>query len=239
MSISAVLLTYQEGENLKLLLPKLIDNLHKTGEKYEILIIDTETALDNTPEICQQFGVKYYNQELSHFAGAFKTGIYYATMDKFLIMDSDGSHNPASLIEMNKKFIDDQCDIVIGSRYVAGGKTHDFPTSVLMSKTLNIIFRFVLGIPAHDLSTDYRIYDTLQLKAVAAELQSENYEVLQEVLLHLKLHNNHLKIAEVPIIFDKRRYGISKRRLVPFIWDYLKSFFKLSGIRIITFFKHL
>lgn len=57
-------------------------------------------------------------------------------------------------------------------------------TSVVMTKMLNLAFRICLGIKAHDISTDFRMYDTQQLKNV--KLDNKNYDVLQEVLLKTK-----------------------------------------------------
>lgn len=233
MGISVVLLAYKEEENLKVLLPQIIDNVKKTGEEYEILVIDTAEPLDNTKGVCEEYGAKYINQEEPAFAGAFKTGIKYASMDKFLILDSDGSHNPKYIPGIYDKFTKENCDVVIGSRYVEGGKTNDSKSSIVMSHILNGMFRFFLGIKAKDISTDYRMYRTEQLKKV--KLTCHNYDVLQEVLLLLRLNqpDKKLKIGEVPIEFDKRIYGESKRRLIPFIMSYIKTLCKLTVTRMV------
>ena len=229
MGISVVLLAYKEEENLKVLLPQIIDNVKKTGEEFEILVIDTAEPLDNTKGVCEEFGARYINQEEPAFAGAFKTGIKYAEMDKFLILDSDGSHNPKYIPGIYKKFTKENCDVVIGSRYVKGGKTNDAKSSIIMSHILNGMFRFFLGIKAKDI---YRMYHTNELKKVS--LSCHNYDVLQEVLLRLRLNkkDKKLKIGEVPIEFDKRIYGESKRRLIPFIMSYIKTLCRLTVTRI-------
>lgn len=232
MGISVVLLAYKEEENLRVLLPQIIDNVKKTGEEYEILVIDTAEPLDNTKDVCEEYGARYINQEEPAFAGAFKTGIKYAAKDKFLILDSDGSHNPKYIPSIYEKFTKENCDVVIGSRYVEGGKTNDAKSSIVMSHILNGMFRFFLGIKAKDISTDYRMYETEQLKKVT--LTCHNYDVLQEVLLMLRLNKSDkkLKIGEVPIEFDKRIYGESKRQLIPFIISYIKTLCKLTVTRI-------
>lgn len=232
MGISVVLLAYKEEENLKILLPRIIENVQKTGEEYEILVVDTKEPTDNTAGVCAQYGARYINQEYPAFAGAFKTGIKYAQMDKFLILDSDGSHDPDRIPAIYNMFVEGGFDVVIGSRYVEGGQTNDAGSSILMSKILNTTFRICLGIKAKDISTDYRMYRTEQLKAV--ELTCTNYDVLQEVLLKLRLHKKDLSIGEVPIHFAKRIYGESKRKLLPFILSYIKTLFKLVGIRLFT-----
>lgn len=232
MGISVVLLAYQEEENLKMLLPQIIENVKKTGEPYEILVVDTAEPTDHTKDVCKYYGAKYINQEWPSFGGAFRTGIKYAAMDKFLILDSDGSHPPEKIPEIYQKFVTGGYDVVIGSRYVEGGVTDDAKSSVVMSAILNTAFRICLGLKAKDLSTDYRMYHTAALKKV--KLTCVNYDVLEEVLLKLKLNKpkGQFTIGEVPITFHKRVYGESKRRLLPFIMSYIKTLVKLTGMRI-------
>lgn len=229
MGISVILLAYKEAENLKILLPKIKGHLDEIGETYEILVIDTKEPLDNTAEVCGEFGARYINQEEPGFGGAFRTGIRYAEQDKFLILDSDGSHDPKYIPAIYEKFVSGNCDLVIGSRYTEGGETNDSKSSIIMSKILNTFFRVCLGIKAKDISTDYRMYRTEQLKKV--KLENINYDVLQEVLLRLKQNKPDLKIDEVPISFQKRIYGESKRRLIPFIIDYIKSLIRFTFMR--------
>ena len=228
--LSVSLLTYKEGENLKVLLPQIKEALGLFDLEYEIVVVDTEKALDDTPAVCEEHGCRYVNQRYPGFGGAFKTAIECAAYDKFLILDGDGSHPPRYIPDMLRLFANGDYDVVIGSRYVKGGKTNDSKSSVLMSKILNTVFRIALGIKAHDISTDFRIYRTSQLKQVS--LEKENYDVLQEVLLKIKLANgNALRIGEVPISFEKRLYGESKRRLIPFIISYIKTLIGLLYLR--------
>lgn len=101
-----------------------------------------------------------------------------------------------------------------------------------MSHILNGVFRICIGVTARDISTDYRMYNTVQLKKI--KLSCENYDVLQEVLLKLKLSkkNRELRIGEVPISFQKRMYGESKRQLLKFIISYGKTLVKLTRMRL-------
>lgn len=228
--ISVVLLAYREADNLKILIPKIKENLVKAEQPYEILVVDTKEPLDDTPKICQEYDCRYINQEEPNFGGAFRTGIKYAQKDKCLFLDADGSHDPKYIPDLIRKFNDEHCDVVIGSRYVDGGQTFDAKSSIVMSRILNTVFRFCLGIKAKDISTDYRLYHTEDLKAV--ELENKNYDILQEVLLKIQLnYGRSLKIGEVPISFQKRVYGESKRRLIPFIIDYIKSLVRLTFLR--------
>lgn len=231
MGISFALLAYKEEENLKVLLPKIKKVAEEIGEEFEILVIDTQKPLDNTQDVCQANGAVYINQEEPHFGGALRTAIKHASMDKFMIMDSDGSHDPSMIPSIYARFMDD-ADIVIGSRYVKGGVSNDSAASKVMSKILNTFFRVAIGIKAKDISTDFRMYHTEQIKNVS--LYCENYDILQEILLKLKINKKNLNIQEVPIEFNKRMFGESKRSLLKFIFSYIKTIVKLLALRIVS-----
>ena len=232
MGISVVLLAYKEEENLRILLPEIKKYVEKCEKNYEIIVVDTATPLDNTAGVCKEFGARYVNQREPGFGGAFRTAIEEARLQKFLILDSDGSHQPKYIPEIYKKFVLQKCDVVIGSRYCPGGESNDAKSSQMMSHILNFAFRFALGLKAKDLSTDYRMYHTSQLKRV--KLTCKNYDVLQEVLLMLKLNKpkHKLVIGEVPISFNKRIYGESKRQLFKFIMSYAGTILRLFAKRI-------
>ena len=232
MGISVVLLAYKEEENLRILLPEIKKYVEKCEKNYEILVVDTQQPLDNTEGVCREYGARYINQREPGFGGAFRTAIAEARQQKFLILDSDGSHPPKYIPEIYRKFVHDKCDVVIGSRYCEGGESNDAKSSQIMSHFLNFAFRIALGLKAKDLSTDYRMYHTSDLKKV--KLTCTNYDVLQEVLLDIKLNKpkHKIKIGEVPISFNKRIYGESKRQLFKFIMSYAGTIFRLFGKRI-------
>lgn len=228
--ISAVLLAYREEESLKLLFPRLIPVLDSLNEEYEIIVVDTNKPTDNTAAVCKEYGARYVNQDDPGFGGAYRKGISVIKGDKMLVLDSDGSHDPKFIPDIYNKFIEDY-DVVIGSRYTKGGKTEDAVTSRIMSHILNGVFRLVTGVKAKDLSTNFRIYRADVLHEI--KLTSVNYDVLEEVLLLMKIKiGKSFKVGEIPITFNKRIAGESKRRLIPFIMSYLKTMFRLIGIRI-------
>lgn len=235
MGISVVLLACKEEENLRVLLPRINAELSGIPEEKEILVIDTRQPLDNTAAVCAGFGARWIPQEEDGYAGAFRTGIRYASMDKLLNLDSDGSHPPEAIGDIYRKFTDatdDQpaYDIVIGSRYVKGGTTQDADTSIIMSKILNFVMRIVLGVKAKDISTSYRMYDTAQLKKVV--LTRRNFDVLQEVIMRMKMGKRDFRIGEVPIQFGKRLNGLSTRKLFTYIFSYMSTVFMLLRLRM-------
>lgn len=228
--VTVCLLAYREAENLKALLPRILDVLKNIGEPNEILVVDTKEALDNTPEVCKEFGARYINQILPGYGGAFKTGVIFAEYNKILYLDSDLSHKPEYILDLYKMYATGEYDVVIGSRYVDGGESNDSAASFVMSKILNTAFRFVLDVKAHDISTSYRIYSTESLREIT--LVKSNYDVLQEVLLKLGIYfNRPLNIGETPITFEKRLYGESKRQLLKFIINYAVNLVEFTFIK--------
>ena len=92
----------------------------------------------------------------------------------------------------------------------------------------------MLGIPAKDLTTDFRLYHTCRLKEVEPELTNKHFDVVVEVLLKLKIKKSSkgkkIKVVETPIIFDERMFGDSKRLHFAFFIAYTTSIFRLSGL---------
>lgn len=228
MSISVVLLAYQEEENLVVLLPEIIEVMDGMGVSYEILIVDSPKSTDHTREVAEKYGARYMIQDYPGYGGAFRTGVEHVGMTHTLFLDSDGSHTPDTIPAICNKFKEGY-DMVIGSRYVEGGVSNDAKSSYMMSRILNTTMRIVIGVKAKDISTSYRLYDTKQLKQV--KLVRENYDVLQEVILKQKVNKRRLgqkfRIGEVPIVFNKRMFGFSKRQLFKFICGYIVSVFLL------------
>ena len=126
MELSVILPAYQEGANLKTILPQMVDFLAKHFKSFEILVIDTMEAMDETPIICEQYNasVKYVNREISNdYGSAIRTGIKRAEGDYIVFMDCDGSHSYQDIVRLKETQNKFNADVVIASRYMKGGKT--------------------------------------------------------------------------------------------------------------------
>lgn len=228
MNLSIVLPAYEEAENLKILLPQIKENMEKYNIEHEIIIVDAMQLNDNTREVCEKNNVKYLNRENGdNYGDAIRTGIKNAQNEYLLIMDADGSHSPYEL----KKLIDEcsENDIVIGSRYIKNGKTENNFILILMSWMVNVAYRLCLKIKVKDISNSLRIYRTQDIKSI--ELESDNFDIVEEILIKLCFKNKNYKIKEVPITFRKRKEGESKRKLGKFILSYISTMKKLINIK--------
>ena len=216
MALSVIIMAYREAENLAILLPDIIDNANKATDDFEILVIDSPNSNDNTKEICEKFGVRYILQEKPSYAGAFQTGVKYASKDVFLMMDADFSHPPKIIPELYNTFVGGKYDVGIGSRYVNGGISDDLKRNKVFSKVLNFVYRKMFGLEnIGDISSGYKMYLTQMLKDM--QIMSKFFEVHIEILVKLKLVKANLKIIEIPINFQKRLKGVSKRNDLTFL----------------------
>jgi dolichol-phosphate mannosyltransferase len=129
--------------------------------------------------------------------------------DVIISMDADFSHDPARLPEFIA-LIEDGADLVIGSRYVTGGGTTDWPVHrQLLSRWGNAYTRTILGVTARDCTSGYRAYRSTSLASIdPTSTSAEGYAFLTELVR--RLARQGASIVEVPIIFRDRVKGKSK-----------------------------
>jgi dolichol-phosphate mannosyltransferase len=224
MSLSIVLPAYHEAENLQELLPRLNHVMSQIGQPYEILVIDPIAKTDNTDEVCRANNCTYINRKNGNdYGDAIRTGIQKASKNFLVFMDADGSHNPDDIIKFYKEI--DSCDLVIGSRYITGGNSYNGFILKLMSYMLNVTYRFFFKIKAKDISNSFRMYRTEQLKTLT--LECSNFDIVEEILIKLALRFHPFTILEIPVFFDRRKYGESKRDLCKFILTYIATIRRL------------
>ena len=131
-----------------------------------------------------------------------------------MTMDADYSHNPKEIPQllsiMNEA--DGDCAIVIGSRYVKGGKIEGWPfTRKVISRTANSIAKFSLGLKPQDCTSGFRCYSTKFLRATISNFHSHTYEIQIETIRQATL--KHFKVKETPVFFVNRKQGKSKLSL--------------------------
>lgn len=147
------------------------------------------------------------------YVAGFALALSTAT-DLIVTMDADGSHSPADLERMLSTA--ERADLVVGSRYVAGGSTVGWPASRrLLSRFGGLYARTVLGAPFADMTSGFKVYRRAALAAIPfSNLQSDGYSFQIETTWHVwKVGRT---VEEVPITFQDRVAGKSKlsRRIV-------------------------
>ncbi len=213
--IGVILPTYREKDNIS----KLIDAIEDLKLDASILVID-DSSPDETAEIVQEKQNKYKNILLcvrprksglgTAITDGFKYFLSLKQPPKYIItMDADYSHNPLDIPQLLSKMYESECAIVIGSRYVKGGKIEGWPfTRKIISRTANSLARFSLGLKLHDCTSGFRCYSTKFLRATITSLHSHTYEIQIETIRQATLRNFCLK--ETPVSFVNRKIGKSK-----------------------------
>jgi dolichol-phosphate mannosyltransferase len=206
------LCTYNERENLESLIPAI----HEFAPDAEILVID-DNSPDGTGELADTMAQADSRIHVLHRSG--KLGLGTATLagfaygiehgfDFLINLDADFSHHPRYIPALREKMQD--ADVCIGSRYVAGGGVQGWGLKRhFMSQGINFYARLLLGLKTRDNSGSYRCYRVEKLAQIDFErIRSRGYAFQEEILYRCRRIG--CRFAEVPIVFEDRRYGTSK-----------------------------
>jgi dolichol-phosphate mannosyltransferase len=232
------LATYNEAGNIV----SLIEEIHKFVPQADVLVID-DNSPDGTGRIVDELAAKDRRIKVLHRPG--KLGLGTATLaamnfamehgyEYLQNMDADFSHPPrylrGILAGMSKY------DVMIGSRYVHGGGTENWPWKRrFISQAVNTLVRFLFRMPVRDASGAFRCYRVSKLREARLELvRSRGYSFQQEVLF--RCHKARCKLGEYPILFENRRAGSSKvngkealRSIAMIVFLGLRNFFGRDG----------
>jgi len=205
--------TYNEAENLERLVRGLRAELPQVG----VLVVD-DGSPDGTGDIAEALGAELGRVEVLHRAG--KQGLASAYVDGFgrllaegaariVQMDADLSHDPADVPRLLAA-LDAGADLALGSRYVPGGGTRNWPLNRrLLSRFGSIYSRLWLGLPYRDLTGGFKAWTRDALAGALAEpLASDGYAF--QVEMTWRTVGAGGRVSEVPIIFTEREDGVSK-----------------------------
>ena len=213
MLVAVVLPTYNESENIA----RLLTQLRNVLPAARLFVVD-DNSPDGTGDIAERCAREMGGIEVLHRPGkqglgsAYRQGFTHVIaqgVDVVVSMDVDFSHDPLAIPAMLAE-IESGSDAVIGSRYVSGGGTKNWPLHRrLLSRWGNLYTGAVLGVKVRDCTSGFRAYRSSALAAIAPETtKAEGYAFLSELVV--RLSRRGLKISEVPILFIDRENGTSK-----------------------------
>lgn len=228
--VSIIIPTYNESQNILTVLKSIKENLPKNLVTQAIVVDDSSP--DGTGKIVEDYlktvkNLANYTIDVIHrtakrgLSSAILNGVQHAKGDTIVVMDSDLSHPPQiipKLVEAIKQY---QCDLVVASRYIKGGKIQGWTRKrKIMSKIATIIAKKGLGVKPNDPMSGFFIFKKNILKGV--NFDAIGYKILLEILVK----KNGINVKEIPYTFENRTLGSSKMDLST-ISDYLKSVWKL------------
>jgi dolichol-phosphate mannosyltransferase len=215
-----VLPTYDEAENLPGIAAAILEILPAAT----LLVVD-DSSPDGTGELAEQLSAGQPRIKVRHRPG--KEGLGRAYLDGFRValdggatsliqMDADWSHDPAVLPSLLAPIAEDRADLVIGSRYVKGGKVLDWGLGRrLVSRGGSIFARTVLGLTPNDLTGGFKAWRASTLAAIPFGGVHAGGYVFQ-IEMTQRASRAGARVTEVPITFRDRRLGHSKmsRRII-------------------------
>ena len=232
--VGVILPTYREAENIA----NLIDEIENLKLNTSILVID-DSSPDRTAETVKNLQKKYSNILLcirprkrglgTAITDGFKIFLSLKSAPKFIVtMDADYSHNPKAVPQLLSK-MQSGCGIVIGSRYCRGGKIAGWSGArKIISRTANVVAKFLVGLKLRDCTSGFRCYSTRFLKVAIGSLHSQTYEIQIETVRQALLRG--FSVKESPILFVNRKHGKSKLTLTE-IQSYISYVFKTATRR--------
>jgi dolichol-phosphate mannosyltransferase len=211
--VLVVVPTYQEAENIGRFLPAVRNAVPEA----DILVVD-DNSPDGTGDLAEQQAAELGQIKVLHRPGkeglgsAYRKGFEVALdedYDVIVQLDSDFSHDPRTIAALVSR-IEAGADAAIGSRYVPGGATVNWPLHRrVLSRWGNRYTAFVLRLPLSDVTSGFRAYRSHVLRAIdPGSTTAEGYAFLTE--LARRLVRGGFRIDEVAITFADRTAGSSK-----------------------------
>ncbi len=204
--------TYDEAKNIA----EITARLRAAVPDAHLLIVD-DASPDGTGDIADGLAATDSNVNVLHrtrkggLGGAYIAGFRWASergFDVVVEMDADGSHAPEELPRLLSALR--QADLVLGSRWVAGGQVRNWPRSrLLLSRAGNAYARRALRLPLRDATGGFRAYRRQVLESIPINTVSSQGYCFQ-VDLAWQTWLAGFKIVEVPITFAERERGSSK-----------------------------
>lgn len=216
MKVSVVVPTYNERENIGVLIPRIFDAFKSSKIKGSVIVVD-----DNSPDgtaaevrrLMKKYPISLIERDSKMGLGsAYITGFKRALeqkADMVFEMDADLSHDPSAIPAFLEKAASG-FDVVVGSRLVDGGRVVGWGFHrKAVSFFGNGIGRFIAGIGVSDLTSGYRVYKKDVLKGIELDnVKSKSYDFQLEMLA--RSAKGGFNVGTVPIVFHDRVKGKSK-----------------------------
>jgi dolichol-phosphate mannosyltransferase len=218
--VTLIIPTLNEEENIDLLMERVFDVRDSFNLDFDVLFVDS-ASVDRTCECVAKWRKKRPVELLKRevnvgLAPAVIAAAHQATTEFILVMDADLSHPPEKIPHLLYPLLDNQCDMVIGSRYVEGGAMPDWPFSRKLSSRLATLPALCFCNVKDPLAGFFALKRTL-ITSLPTEVPG--FKIGLAILAE---YHKKIRVREIPIEFRDRDYGQSKmsNRV---IYDYLRQ----------------
>lgn len=225
MQFSLVIPTLNEAENIDLLLTHLFSS-KDLADRLEVIVVD-DSSTDGTPEHVRKWEDTHNVRLIERRAkpdltASILDGAAAATHDVIAVMDADLSHPYDRLAALVQPVLDNTSDISVGSRYVPGGNTENWPFYRLwLSRAGGWLARIICDV--NDATSGFFAFRRELIRNIPEN--AHGYKILLELIM---AGQGKLRIKEIPINFRDRTHGTSKLSLSHNL-AYLKRLIILAG----------
>lgn len=210
--------TYNEKENIGILLRMVSEVMGEVGAAFKIVVVD-DNSPDGTYEAVKSLGLANVcllsRKKKLGLGSAYRAALESCEYPLTVVMDGDLSHDPmyiGKMIEMQSK----GADIVVGSRYLPEGGVHGWSMRrKIVSLGANNLARVVLDMSVSDLTGSFRLYRTDVFKLLVERSVSKGYSFQMELMYLAKEYG--FRVSECPIVFHDRTRGQSKLSLMEIV----------------------
>ena len=230
MDITLVIPTYNESENLPILLERVFSVFRESNLDGKVIVVDDDSP-DGTWKVAEGLKEKYSGLEVLRrlnergLSSAVLNGFSMSKSGILGVMDADLSHPPEKIPELIAPILSGEADITIGSRYVDKGESGDWALSRKISSRLATLA--VIGLTkVKDPMSGFFFLKREVIKN--AELSPKGFKIALEILVRGKYD----RVVEVPIVFRDRIYGETKLNS-GVILDYLYHVVKLYAYKFL------
>jgi len=235
--ISIIIPLFNERENILLypadLFP-IVDRIATDcSESFEYIMVDDGSMDDTFQQITkiarERKDVRIFRHTKNSGMGtAIRTGIAEAKGELIITMDSDLTFRPEDIRKLIAAYRHSGADCVSGSPYLEDGLLEEVtPSRLLLSRSVNFLYRLLLGGKISCVSPIFRLYR----KEIFHEMtvSSNNFEINAEIISKLLIKKK--RVVEVPVPLLKRRHGTSKIRITKEIRNYLLLLYRIFSTK--------
>jgi dolichol-phosphate mannosyltransferase len=215
LRLSVVIPAHNEAESIAATVATLASTLTAERIPHEILVVD-DASSDGTAAVVHEVSASNPSVRCirSHlppgFGHAIRAGLEHYTGDAVAIFMADQSDSPADLVRYHQVLMEG-FDCVFGSRFVKGGRTHDYPLfKLVINRVVNFGVRVMFNHGYNDTTNAFKAYRREVIDNVQP-LLSNHFNLTVELPLKAITRGHTFKV--VPISWTNRQHGVSKLRL--------------------------
>ncbi len=227
IQVSIIIPCFNEGPTFERSGEKIFEELKKLKANWEIIFVE-DKSIDYTRDFIEKFVKKFKNTKAIYHkknqgrGKSVSDGILASRgpICGYLDVDLEVSERyiPLFVEEIEKGY-----DLVVGKRFYEGGLRS--LTRIVVSKVYAYAVRNIVDLPINDTECGYKFFRTQVVRPLLAKIKSKHWFWDTEICA--QAHWSHLKISQIPVIFNRRQEKKSTVRLIPDTVDYIKNLYRL------------